>query len=169
MSSILKVDTIQNTGGTTGLTIDSSGRTITPTKPSFLAYDGSTGWQTLGSTSNTKLPLDTTQHNRGSHYDTSNYRFVCPCDGVYSLQGQAYHDANTEFQLRIILNGSTDISFVSNSTQGDSVATSITRQFTANDYVELWGKISNSDASDYYAGNTSADHSYLFFSGYLIG
>ena len=26
MSSILKVDTIQNTGGTTGLTIDSSGR-----------------------------------------------------------------------------------------------------------------------------------------------
>jgi len=26
MSSILKVDTIQNTGGTTGLTIDSNGR-----------------------------------------------------------------------------------------------------------------------------------------------
>ena len=28
MSSILKVDTIQNTGGTTGLTIDSSGRLV---------------------------------------------------------------------------------------------------------------------------------------------
>ena len=33
MSSILKVDTIQNTGGTTGLTIDSSGRVLKPVIP----------------------------------------------------------------------------------------------------------------------------------------
>ena len=33
MSSILKVDTIQNTGGATGLTIDSSGRVNAPALP----------------------------------------------------------------------------------------------------------------------------------------
>lgn len=44
MSSILKVDTIQNTGGTTGLTIDSSGdltftgsNTVTPTDSGWIA------------------------------------------------------------------------------------------------------------------------------------
>ena len=43
MSSILKVDTIQNTGGTTGLTIDSSGdltftgsNTVTPTDSGWI-------------------------------------------------------------------------------------------------------------------------------------
>ena len=169
MSSVLKVDAIQNTAGTSALTIDSAGRTITPTKPSFLAYDGSSGWQTLGGTSNTKFPLDATQHNRGSHYDTSNYRFVCPCNGVYSFQGQCYHDANSEFQLRIILNGSTHLAYISNSTQGDSASTSVTVELNASDYVELWGQIGNSDASDYYAGNSGTDHSYLFFSGFLVG
>ena len=35
MTGILKVDTIQSSGGTTGLTIDSSGRMFTPARPAF--------------------------------------------------------------------------------------------------------------------------------------
>ena len=37
MSSILKVDTIQNTGGTTGLTIDRTGGMLTPDMPAIKA------------------------------------------------------------------------------------------------------------------------------------
>ena len=51
MSSILKVDTIQNTGGTTGLTIDSSGdltfngaNTDTPTDSGWIQPTLNTGW-----------------------------------------------------------------------------------------------------------------------------
>ena len=40
MSSILKVDTIQNTGGTTGLTIDSSGAILRPVLPYGQASKG---------------------------------------------------------------------------------------------------------------------------------
>ena len=36
--SVLKVDTIQSSGGTTGLTIDSSGRVTSLVKPAFFAY-----------------------------------------------------------------------------------------------------------------------------------
>ena len=39
MSSILKVDEIQNTGGTTGLTIDSSGRMKLPNQIVFCSKD----------------------------------------------------------------------------------------------------------------------------------
>jgi len=51
MSSILKVDTIQNTGGTTGLTIDSSGdltfngsNTDTPTDSGWIQPTLNSGW-----------------------------------------------------------------------------------------------------------------------------
>ena len=51
MSSILKVDTIQNTGGTTGLTIDSSGdltftgsNTVTPTDSGWITATLNSGF-----------------------------------------------------------------------------------------------------------------------------
>ena len=164
MSSVLKVDAIQNTAGTSALTIDSAGRPLTPARPAFKAYSSSSGWQSFGSTNDTKMPFAATQHNVGGHWDTTNYKFVAPCDGVYMFFGQFYHDANTEGQTRIKRNGSTVDAFASDSTQGDTVQTSTTLQLTTNDYMELWGKISNSDADDWFA-----DPSYSFFCGYLIG
>ena len=41
MTSILKVDSIQNSGGTAAMTIDSSGRVFQPTKPAFRVTLGS--------------------------------------------------------------------------------------------------------------------------------
>ena len=35
MTGIIKVDTIQNNGGTTGLTLNSSGYMTTPNRPAF--------------------------------------------------------------------------------------------------------------------------------------
>ena len=55
MSSILKVDTIQNTGGTTGLTIDSSGRMKLPNQIVFSADNVSSSNGTVTSTYNTNL------------------------------------------------------------------------------------------------------------------
>jgi len=164
MSSILKVDTIQNTGGTTGLTIDSSGRPLTPARPAFKAYSSLTGWQSFGGTSFVKMPFNSVQHNIGTHYDTSNYKFVVPCNGVYYFYAQFFHDGNSHGQINIKENGSTEHAFGHNSNQGDTVHTTVTLELTANDYIETFGKISNSDTTDWYAYP-----SYSYFCGYLIG
>ena len=164
MSSILKVDTIQNTGGTTGLTIDSSGRPLTPARPAFKAYSSLTGWQSFGGTSFVKMPFNSVQHNIGTHYDTSNYKFVAPCNGVYYFYAQFFHDGNSHGQINIKENGSTEHAFGHNSNQGDTVHTTVTLELTANDYIETFGKISNSDTTDWYAYP-----SYSYFCGYLIG
>lgn len=164
MSSVLKVDEIQNTSGTTGLTIDSSGRLLTPARPAFKAYSSLTGWQSFGGTGFVKMPFNNVQHNIGTHYDTSNYKFVVPCNGVYYFYAQFYHDANSHGQMIIKENNSTEHAFSDNSNQGDTVHTTVTLELTVNDYIETFGKISNSDTTDWYAYP-----SYSFFCGYLIG
>ena len=55
MASTLKVNTIQHTGGTTGMTIDSSGRVLTPARPSF--------------------QYDITNYSGGTNYLSSAYKF----------------------------------------------------------------------------------------------
>ena len=80
MSSILKVDTIQNTGGTTGLTIDSGGRVLAPQVPAFSAYRdaGDVG-------TNTVYIFNGVHFNNGGHYSTSTGRFTAPCNGIYQI------------------------------------------------------------------------------------
>ena len=56
MSSILKVDTIQNTGGTTGLTIDSNGFVL-PKAVAFSAY--MSGTQSISASTWTKVTFNT--------------------------------------------------------------------------------------------------------------
>lgn len=82
MSSILKVDTIQNTGGTTGLTIDSSGVVATPARPAFSAY------HQHASTSvglNNTIVFNNTRSNVGSHYSTTTGKFTAPIAGLYQF------------------------------------------------------------------------------------
>ena len=38
MASILKVNEIQHTGGTTALTVDTNGRLLTPARPAFSVH-----------------------------------------------------------------------------------------------------------------------------------
>ena len=182
MSSILKVDTIQNTGGnnlittdsnttslknpngTTGLSIDSAGRMLTPARPAFHAKkSGSAAWQSLGGTSQVTIPFDSTNYNVGGHYNTSNYRFVVPVAGIYFFHAQIYHDANSYFQVRLKLNGN-DRVFSQNREQGTTKCATISYQFAVNDYVEVTGLTSNSDSDDWYSAST-----YSYFCGHLVG
>tara|TARA_R100001440_G_scaffold73046_1_gene97285 strand:+ start:317 stop:859 length:543 start_codon:yes stop_codon:yes gene_type:complete len=85
MSSILKVDTIQNTGGTTGLTIDSSGRVLTSVRPAFMVGISSQYSHTSGNVIQYDTTSGTGGFNSGNHFDTSNYKFVVPVDGLYQF------------------------------------------------------------------------------------
>ena len=81
--STLKVDTIQHSGGTTGLTINSSGRVTDSNKIAFLVIGNAEAYVTTSPI----IPA-TIKYNYGSGWDASTGRFTCPSGGagLYSFQ-----------------------------------------------------------------------------------
>ena len=75
--STLKVDTIQHSGGTSGVTINSSGRVTTPNKVAFYAVGNNNAYVTT-----TPIVVPTVRYNFGSGYDNSSGRFTCPTGGA---------------------------------------------------------------------------------------
>ena len=162
MASTLKVNTIQHTGGTTGMTIDSSGRVTTSTnRPAFVAR------RTSGSSTGI-ITFDTVLLNQGSHYDNSNGRFTAPIAGLYSFSFNVLSDhngANQYFGTSLLINGS-DYAKVQNRTEDDNDfggTMSIIASLSASDYVE----VSQNNVNAY--GTSSSSENLTWFCGYLIG
>jgi hypothetical protein len=81
---------LQN-NGTTALTLDASGRPLTPLRPAFRAYvnanyNNTTGKQTM--------PFDTAPLNVGSGFSTSTNTYTAPVAGVYFFAAQTYGFSN---------------------------------------------------------------------------
>ena len=146
------------------INIDGSGNVTMPYQPAFKAFSTPYGWTSFGGTGNVLMPFNAVQHNVGNHYSTSNYRFTAPVDGVYYFYGQWYSDGNTFGEMLIRQNGSAEKAFARNNSQSVTVSCATTLSLSANDYIEMMGKISNSDTSDWYSYN-----SYSYFCGYLVG
>ena len=79
MASIIGVENLQHTNGTTAATIDSSGRILQPAKPAFHAR--LTSGSTEGKTGT--LVFNSEDFDIGGNYDTSNGRFTAPVSGIY--------------------------------------------------------------------------------------
>ena len=149
--------------------IDASGRITMPFQPAFHAFGGSV---VSVSISNYILALGSTLTNRGSHYNTSTFRFTAPVAGMYMFAHRVTWGSNgsgvSVFQA---LNGSafgggTGVTEVFGYTSaGGYNTTSASVSFislNANDFVDLRSSIYNSSAQ-------SLDLSRCSFSGYLIG
>ena len=164
MTSIIKVDTLQNTTGDTALTIDNGGRVLQPTKPAFRAYRVG-GWQSVAASGIWyDLTFNLEDHNIGGHYNTSTYTFTCPSTGVYFFGAQYLHDANASAQVRLFANGTTELAYAENSVQGDMSQVYTTHYMTAGHTVVAQGQFGNVNADDWYASMQAS-----FFFGYLIG
>lgn len=174
MTSILKVSEVQDpTNSNSALTVDSTGRILTPARPAFscrpngaISYSAS-GWKTTVFT--------TVDFDIGSNLNAGGY-FVCPVTGIYQFNlhmrfdsvGTSYviiclaselsgtstptSNANLYFNSYVI-NGSPNSTY-------DSLSTSLTISMTAGDNVMPW--------------HYSADTSYTVatassFSGFLVG
>ena len=144
--------------------IDTSGRVLEPSQPSFHAR--SDGYPAMNIAT---VPFGNVFHNVGGHYSNSTYRFTAPVTGRYYLSynirvnhGTSGHIIHPVFMI----NGTSDSSsrtIHKNDTTGQYMHTSFSyiRQLNANDYVHV----------DMASGNSGGtmQASQCCFTGHLLG
>ena len=174
MASEIGVQTIQHTNGTDAMTIDSSGRVLTPARPSFFAYVDTSDSSDNDYTSMTQVDFDAVQHNIGGHFNLSTNKFTAPVSGVYQFNWQVrvYNIASaTSGNTALRINGSyhwgNDLYIYGGleDPQGGlymSPGTSVTVQVDANDELDITFNV---------AGDTGVRLQYAgtYFSGFLVG
>lgn len=179
MTSILKVDTIQNSTGTDALSIDASGNVTTQQAmypkgltywPAFIATGNTSSWST-GNSADTVVAFNSVTngqaYDNGSDFDTTNKRYVAPISGLYSMSFCIYAAATSSsngFLFRINgtkLTGYNSIKFHTYGDGADDNTQSMTlpMNLTAGDYVDIVCSVNN---TDYYIAHST-------FSGYYIG
>ena len=172
MSSILKVDTLQDTGGNSIIATDGSGNISTNKllTPAFFAHLSAE--QTVSDAVFTKLQCDTEILDTDNCYDNStNYRFTPNVAGKYYVYGAIHLDATggnyVDGQIEVRKNG-TKLKYISG-----RASTSVNRgtEFTvpvsgivdmngSSDYLEFWGYLNvntgGADFEDSYGTNFGA-------------
>jgi hypothetical protein len=148
---------------------DASGRVTTPYQPAYVASFATGADITVTSGSN--LPANSAYINRGSHYNTSTYRFTAPVAGIYQFGASIMVTAATSdsgSRLTWTINGSefsiaSDIAELREKqpTGSRTVSGTILLNLNANDFVSFRQR-SSVDSVILYTG-----HSWIY--GYLIG
>jgi len=160
MSSILKVDQIQNSNGTAGLTINTNGYVIMPQRPAFFARAGTAYSQTGTIKYNNVTGVGC--FNQGGHFSTATHKFTAPCDGIYTFSNQVYAEGANQTNLYFYLNNDVIAGQQQNQAADDQyegIMLTATVKMSAGDTV-------------YYSTSTSIHHtnaSFSFFSGHLVG
>ena len=160
MTSVLKVDNIQNSSGTDAISIDSSGRVK---QPNLVAFKAGRSGGTVGV--NTNIVFDYEYYNNGNHYSTTTGKFTAPVDGVYVLTFNilTFNDAASQDDIGIYKNNTS--TFLAKIRSHDdraaynTVSTTLVENLSANDTV--WARVINGKVY-----GTSPEWSQ--FSGYQI-
>jgi hypothetical protein len=162
MSSVLKVNEIQHTNGTTALTVDSSGRVFQSAKPSFhailqanqsLSADTQTTLQVKAETFITAYDkARNTGSNVGGGFDDTTYKYTIPVTGRWVIYGQlgVYNNNNPSrfMEIQFSINNAVgdDLQFIGSHSDGtsyadyDGVAGSRVLYLSAGDTVHLIGR-----------------------------
>ena len=146
MASIIGVETLQHTNGTTAATIDSSGRISTPERP-FIDLRGNNASRVTNGGTHEVYTDWSVETSKGITYNTSNGRLTVPIAGLYLVTPKFYfwmNDASNHWvQLRI--NGTNKFEFVfefdeqrSGDAQHDNtVGHAVILNLSANDYIDF--------------------------------
>ena len=169
MSNLL-VQNIKHTNGTTAQTIDSSGRVLTPAKPSFFAHRKNQGNQSLSNNTFTLVQFNQVDHNIGSHFNTSTYKFTCPVSGVYHFDMWLYIYSADVAEARFYINDASNYRFASVKIGAErnphGAGGGVTIQLSANDTVSVYAYATGSSLAVYDGSSTEAA---TMFSGFLVG
>ena len=175
MVSILKVQDIKHTNDTSAMSIDASGRVLTPARPAFSAR-GTGSWVEVADGNTIVIAASTADINIGGHYNTSTYKFTAPVAGVYQFSAVVYirnnggsaSDSGTYGYIKLQKNDSNIAAmeaihgYLNNgdADQTDSISGLV--QLAVNDTVRLVLQSAGGGTSSYYGSNTS-------FHGFLVG
>ena len=181
MASTLKVDTIQNPStGTTAITVDTTGRILTPARPSFRVHLAASGaWTDITHGGNYAVVFDTEKYDIGGNFDTSTGRFTVPITGTYYFAARAYLHENQGTRWLTIAKGTTNPAageaanflaqwYDSTNTTGRNGIRQVdaTAQLTAGDQVGVYLYQDADSVNGVYSENNTVFNS---FEGYLIG
>lgn len=165
MASIIGVETLQHSNGTTAATIDSSGRILQPAKPAILCMGNNGNNVSVGDF--TLLPpanFETSTNGfaqGGMSYNNTNGEITVPVDGVYFVSGQIYNnDGGNNGRIVIRVNG-TDVA-LGHMASGEvcTVSSQIILNLSANDKITFV----NRHSTNVFFGNA-----HTFLQAYLIG
>lgn len=175
MTSIIKVDQIQNAAGTTGLTIDSSGFVL-PKTPTFQVKLSS--GQSTTSASWTHVQFDVKNWDTAGEYDTSTYTYTPQTAGYYQFSLTLVQSDGNGNQVRTIGsiaknddNGGGrvwDVSFANSGFAGldEGKTSSGSRMYYANgttDYFNAWSWVQVGSGTP-----VINDTDFCLFSGFLV-
>jgi|DEB0MinimDraft_6_1074348.scaffolds.fasta_scaffold24354_2 hypothetical protein len=172
MSKLYVDEIASKTGGTDALTIDSSGRILTPARPVLLAQ-GNVNSDVVYA-NNADITFATSgvgfgEFAQGGMSLVSNTQFTVPITGLYQFQASVYvNDSHTAIRLQLAVNGNFNptTTIAGNAQSGDAASRSIqlnhVLNLTAGDYVSI--KNASGGNRTFYNGY---NHTYAFM--YLIG
>jgi len=176
MTSIIKVNTIQDGGGNVLLTSNGSGTLTTnniggQNTPMVSAYMSAS--QTVSDNAHTKIQYNTEVYDTDSAYDhSSNYRFTVPSGkaGKYLISASCYMLGNNNdevmLEVSIYKNGTQvqrDERYGNYSTgQGSGGVQKIIRimDLSASDYIEIYGRLNVNSGTPSFYGASATDQRY---------
>ena len=192
MSSILKVDTIQNTGGnnlittdsnttslknpngTTGLAIDSSGRVTQPTKPAWRIGRGSSFTVTNGQAANTLINFNLTSDTTRRFFTQGG---ITVSSGVVTVPVSGLYHVGSAVRFDSVGGGYTIVSIrINNDTDSGTGTYNIKGTPDTNYFTLAESSVFDLNANDqvkvYYYVQTDTSFSInlrSYFWGYLVG
>ena len=127
------------TADTTQMNISSTGQITKPYQASFAAMAAQNSYSLNGQV----FPFNTTTHNIGSHFNTSNYRFTAPVAGRYLFTFYSILNSSGQGRYEILINGAADqngtrVHMTPNTSNWDHVSTSWILNLAANDYIQMY-------------------------------
>lgn len=174
MSKLYVNNIYSKTGAAEAINIDSSGRILTPTRPSFFVYRSNSDSSNTNYSSDVLVTFDKKQHDIGNSFDLSTETYTVPVSGVYHLSWQVrmknvtsagyvfttlYKNGATNWGDSLYLYGNLE------DPQGgtyQSSGMSATVELSADDQLSLYVRSSGDTTSRIETHTT-------FFSGFLVG
>jgi uncharacterized protein YfaP (DUF2135 family) len=176
MASIIKANQLQDFGGNSILTSDGAGN-LTTQKINYPAfYARKTSAQTLTTNTYTKITFDSEIFDTDSAYGSDKFTVPAGKAGKYFIGAVLWCDANavTNFSyanISLYKNGSEQVNLVmdhrNNYTLQNSLNLTYVGDLSVGDYLEVYGRISDTSGSPQVNGNSSLDFTYFY--GYRIG